>query len=191
MKRTAAVFAGGTLFSALLACVAHDDTNSANPPQPGDAAFPIRTVVDSGLVTFSDDDGGGVPVGGDAEEITPDARARPDSSPDLATAELGGIGSFCDLFGKNVTYCGTKNGCYPSLANGTGTCQAQQGRTLDPGINCDPAAPLCGPQLICNSSSVCANLCHYGASASVLNADCGGSIGGQCIKWSDTVGYCN
>jgi hypothetical protein len=77
--------------------------------------------------------------------------------------------------------------------NGSGTCQAQQGRALGSGTNCDPAAPLCGPQLICNSNSVCANLCHYGASASVVNADCAGSIGGQCLRWAgaDTIGYCN
>ena len=108
MKRSAVVFAGGALCSALLACVVHDDTNFPNPPQPGDAASPTRIVVDSGVVILSEDDGGSVPVGGAGGEFTPDAAALPDLSPDLATAELGGIGSICDLFGKNPTYCGTR-----------------------------------------------------------------------------------
>ena len=195
MKRSAVVFAGGALCSALLACVVHDDTNFPNPPQPGDAASPTRIVVDSGVVIFSEDDGGSVAVGGAGGEITPDASALPDLSPDLATADVAGIGSICDLFSTNLNYCGTNNGCYPDPADGTGTCQAQNGRTLAPGISCipDSPSPLCGPQLICNPNYVCANPCHYGASAAVVNADCAGSIGGQCLRWagSDTIGYCN
>ena len=198
MKRSAVVFAGGALCSALLACVVHDDTNFPNPPQPGDAASPTRIVVDSGVVTFSEDDGGSVHVGGAGGEITPDARALPDSSSDLAAADVAGIGSICDLFGTNRTYCGTGNGCYPSLANGTGTCQAQGNRYLAPGAQCtlttDPTALACGPQLICNPAEYsCVNFCHYTGSTTMVNADCGGSIGGQCVKWagSDTIGYCN
>lgn len=196
MRMAWKVLAGGTLLSALLACVAHDDTNFATPPQPGDAASPTRTVVDSGVVTIPDDAGGGVIGIGGTGEYTPDAAVLPDSSPDLATAELGGIGSICDLFGTNNSiFCGLGNGCYPNPANGTGTCQTQQGRALAAGVNCipDSTSQACGPQLICNPNYVCANLCHYGSSAAVVNADCGDSIGAGCSKWagSDTIGYCD
>jgi len=197
MNRSAVAFAGGALCSALLACVVHDDTNFPNLSQPGDTNSPTRIVVDSGLVIFSEDDGGGVPVGGGAGEITPDARVLSDSSSDVATIELGGLGSVCDPLGtNNSALCGTGNGCYPNPADGTASCQAQGLRSLPAGSQCtpttDPTALGCGPQLICGTSLVCTNLCHY-TGGTTVTAECGASIGGQCLKLgtSPTVGYCN
>jgi len=35
----------------------------------------------------------------------------------------------------------------------------------------------------------CVNFCHYTGSTTMVNADCGGSIGNKCVKWagSDTL----
>jgi len=194
MNHTAVAFVGGALCSALLACVVHDDTTFPNLPQPGQTATSTRIVVNSGVVTLSGDDGGG---GGGAGELTPDARVLSDSSPDVATIEIGGIGSVCDPFGtNNSALCGTGKGCYPNPADGSASCQAQGLRSLPAGSQCtpttDPTALGCGPQLICGSSLVCANLCHY-TGGTTVTAECGASIGGQCLKLgtSPTVGYCN
>jgi hypothetical protein len=190
MKRSAVAFAGSVLCSALLACVVHDDTKFPNLPQPGDTNSPTRIVVDSGLVIFSEDDGGGVSIGGGAGEITPDAAVLPDSSPDLAgtdlaKAEVGGTGSSCDVFAQN---CTAGNGCYPN-ANGNGTC-LPAGQLLAP-TQCtgSSSTPLCQPGLTCDPTLHCATLCHMDQPIT----GCEGSVTPLCQKLgtSNKVGFCS
>jgi hypothetical protein len=190
MRRLAVVFAGGALCSALLACVVHDDTKFPNLPQPGDTASPTRTVVDSGLVIFSEDDGGGVPVGGGAGEITPDAAVLPDSSPDLArdlaTAELGGVGSSCrPLIQTDCTNRNPALACYPG-ANGTGFCSFPNGTAVSAGCT---GSLDCAVGYYCGngrtSSNICLLLCD------VENPGCAKSS--PCVQvpgFKDNTGYC-
>jgi hypothetical protein len=185
MKRSAVAFAGGALFSALLACVAHDNTNFPTLPPPGDATSPARIVVDSGLVIFSDDDGGSVPVGGAAGEITPDARALSDLATDLATPDLGGVGSSCDVFAQK---CTAGNGCYPN-SDGTGTCLLAG--TLSAAVRCTGGTqtPECAAGLTCSPAFLCTSLCHMDQPVT----GCEGSITPLCQKLgtSNKVGFCS
>jgi hypothetical protein len=185
-RKVATVIAGLVLASASgAACVAHDNTNFPTPPPPGDAASPARIVVDSGLVIFSEDDGGANPDIGGVGEITPDARALPDSSPDVATPDLAGLGSSCDVFAQK---CGAGQGCYPS-ADGTGTC-LPAGQLLVP-AQCtgSSSTPLCQPGLTCDPTFHCATLCHMDQPVT----GCEGSITPLCQKLgtSNKVGFCS
>ena len=186
MKRSAVALAGGTLLSALLACVAHDDTKFPNSPQPGDATSPARIVVNSGVVIFSDDDGGGVPVGGGAGETTPDARALPDSSPDVATADLGGVGSTCRPLVQ--TDCTNRNpalACYPGV-DGTGFCTFPNGTAISP-AGCTDSSD-CASGYYCGNgrtSRMCLLLCDVDNPACVKGSPCVEVLG-----FKDNTGYC-
>jgi hypothetical protein len=185
MKHLAIAFVGGS--AVLLACVVHNDTTSPVQPEPvpADTTPPTRFVVDSGLVTFSGDGATTVPGIGSAGATTPDARELPDSGPDVATPDLGALGSSCDVFAQN---CGTGYGCYPRQ-DGTAICDIAG--TLFGGSQCIGDSPdsRCRPGMTC-ANNICSGLCHYGQ-ASVT--ECGDSIGSTCARFGpqgSTVGVC-
>ena len=187
MKHLAVAFAGGS--AVLLACVVHEDTTFPAQPAPAETTPPTRFVVlDSGVVTLTGDGTGVLGIGG-AGSNTPDAGELPDSGPEVATPDLGGAGSICDVFAQDpckTTVTGL--GCYYNPATDTAICDTQKGRDLPAGINCSPGNSSCGPQLAC-PNGICTNLCHY-LQSSV--AECAGSIGGQCVRLGPgSVGYCD
>jgi hypothetical protein len=191
MKRMAVVFAGAALCSALLACVAHDNTNFPTPPPPGDATSPARIVVDSGLVIFSEDDGGANPDIGGVGEITHDARALPDSSPDLATPDLGGVGSPCDLLAQK---CAGGQACYP--VSGAGVCSPAGTFPELVGCNPDDPYPECQRGLTCVVSKVlgyeCTRLCSMDPNVAgpVCDVTSKNPVC-QPLPGSKTVGFCS
>ena len=190
MKGLAFAFAGGSAL--LLACALQDDTNTPSSPQPTDTTPPVRTVVfDSGVVTLSDDAGGGPPGVGSGGEFTPDAAEEPDVAPALATPDSGGFGSDCDVF--NQASCGSGLGCFPNQAEGTETCQDATNHILSAGVFCTPAPgrtdAACLPGLFCadvGGFTSCAALCHYPNSTGECTA------GNTCKKLGilTDVGYC-
>lgn len=186
MKRMAVVSAGAALCSALLACVEHDNTNFPTPPPPDDATSPARIVVDSGLVIFSEDDGGANPDIGSVGEITHDARALPDSSPDLATPDLGGVGSTCRPLVQ--TDCTNRNpalACYPGV-DGTGFCTFPNGSAISP-AGCTDSSD-CASGYYCGNgrtSRMCLLLCDVDNPACVKGSPCVEVLG-----FKDNTGYC-
>ena len=186
LKRMAIGLAGGSVL--LLACVVHDDTNSAAPPEPvpADTTPPTRFAVDSGLVTLVGDGTEGIPGGGVAGGGASDAGTLPDSGAEVAPPDVAGIGSACDVFVTNS--CGTLNGCYPN-ANGTGTCL--RAGTLPATARCtgESLTPQCAPGLTCSPGFLCEPLCHLVQPVT----GCEGSITPLCQKLgsSNTVGFCS
>jgi hypothetical protein len=181
------VIAGLALASASgAACVAHDNTNFPTPPPPGDAASPARIVVDSGLVIFSEDDGGANPDIGSVEEIAHDARALPDSSPDLATPDLAEVSSTCrPLVQTDCTNRNPADACYPG-PNGTGFCTSPTGS----GGETATCAYLtdCAPGYYCGNgrtSRMCLLLCDVENPACVKGSPCVEVLG-----FKDNTGYC-
>jgi len=184
MKHSAVAFTAGC--SLLLACVAHNDTTSPVQlePVPADTTPATRFVVDSGVVTLSGNGGGTIPGVGGAGANNPDGGGLPDSGPDLATPDLGGLGSSCDVFAQA---CGTGRGCYPKQ-DGTMICDTAG--FLFAGAKCigDTPDSRCIAGLTC-VNGLCTGLCHYGQ-ASV--SECSDSIGSTCSKLgtSSTIGVC-
>jgi hypothetical protein len=184
MKHSAVAFTAGC--SLLLACVVNDNKTFPAAPPPAETTPPTRFLVDSGVVTLTGNGGGTIPGIGSAGATTPDAGELPDSGPDLATPDLGALGSSCDVFAQA---CGTQNGCYPK-SDGTAICLSAGG--LPGGSQCFPTGDLpesrCRPGMTC-ANGICSGLCHYGQ-ASVT--ECGDSIGSTCAKLgiSTTVGVC-
>ncbi len=184
MKGLAVAFAAGS--AVLIACAVHDNTNFPSPPQPTDTTPPTRSVVfDSGVVTLSDDAGGGPPGIGSTGQFTPDAAEEPDVAPEPTLPDSGGPGAYCDLFAA-TNPCDSEDGCYPN-AEGTGTCEprATWGQ-LAQYTYCGGGTGTCGPQLACSDASLlCTNLCHLAGQA-------GECIATTCtpLRGSSTVGYC-
>jgi hypothetical protein len=187
MKRLFLLFAS----SALLACVAHDDTTFQAQP-PGNTTGPTRFVVDAGLVTLSD--AKGVVLGGGGEQISPEAGVQPDLAPDLAALDAGGIGSPCNLLIQDCPTGAVPLGCYP--VNGAGVCQrAGQSPEL---AACNPQDPdpECAPGMVCYVSKVrgysCTHFCTL--DPNVVGSTCDSSSRNplcRSLPGSATVGYCS
>jgi len=159
MKWVVAGLAG----AALLACDKRDDTTF--PSSPVSETSPARTVVDAGLVIFSDGASGSGPLGGGAGSVVPDAEEPPDVVFDVATSDAGGIGTPCDVFATRTstppTPCLSNLQCRPNL-DGTGSCQPFGSSYV--GGPCDTTAGLfCGERLLCISNT-CIELCRVGES---------------------------
>jgi hypothetical protein len=181
MKRLAVGFAGAC--SLLLACTVHDDTTFPNLPETTQTP-PTRSVLDAGLVILYDDGGEGVPGVGGGGTYTPDAAEVVDVAPDAATPDLGGLGSFCDVF---ADACKPPNQCYPNPSTGNGICDDPSDRDLPQSANCSPTASTCGPHLFCGTG-FCTNLCHPDDPSS--NECSAGTICTR-LKQFINVGYCS
>jgi hypothetical protein len=186
MKRLPIAFAGGSAL--LLACVVHDEDASPvqSEPVPTETTPATRFAADSGVVTLLGGGTGTVPGTGAAGGNTPDAGEVPDSGPGLATPDLGGTGSTCDVFAQNP--CGGMLGCYFNPATNIATCQAPGDRQLPVGSQCTPGDSLCGPQLWC-LGGFCAGLCHFGQASAT---ECNGGAGSACSTRLGTsnIGVC-
>ena len=182
MKHSAVAFTAGC--SLLLACVVNDNKTFPAAPPPAETTPPTRFLVDSGVVTLTGNGGGTIPGIGGAGATTPDAREVPDSGPDVAPPDLGGIGAPCDVFAQA---CGTGYGCYPRQ-DGTAICD--QAGFLFGGSRCIGDSPdsRCIPGMTC-ANNVCTGLCHLNQ-ASI--SECADSPGSTCVRLgtSTTVGVC-
>lgn len=181
MKCLAVAFAGGS--AVLLACVVHDNTTFPNPPAPAETTPPTRIVVNSGVVTLSGD-GTGVPGIGGVGQSTPDAGEEPDSSSDLATPDLAGLGSTCHPLLQD---CSNKAlVCYPG-ASGTGNCTAPTG-TGGETAKCTSSSD-CASGYFCGNGRTASNLCLL--LCDVENPGCVKSS--PCVEvpgFKDNTGYC-
>jgi hypothetical protein len=156
----------GLASSVLLGCVKHDDSTFPNTPPPASSAPTTRYVVDSGLVTLSMDAVGSGP--GAIGSFTPDAKELPDSTRDLPSSDLPGLGAPCadPVAG---TGCQGKYSCFVVAATGQATCQDSTDRISLTGATCSPGGTDCRPGLFCPSGS-CVSMCHVASPA-----ECSGS----------------
>jgi hypothetical protein len=145
----------GFASAVFVGCVKHDDSTFPNSPPPASPSSTARSIVDSGPVSLlMDAEGTG---GGGIGSFTPDARLLPDSTGDLASPDLPGLGISCEpVVGSG---CSGTYACFVSAATGAATCQDATDRIFIAGVTCNPNSSLCRPGLFC-ASGICVALCH-------------------------------